>query len=420
MASRFVLSALALALASAGAARAASDDDLAQIRREIQELKANYEARIQALEQRLKEAQARAPVAAPAPPPLPVAAAPTPGAIGNAFNPAMSVILQGRYANLSQDPASFAIAGFAPRGEVGPGARGFSLSESEVTLTANVDHKFAGALTVALTPEDTVAVEEAYATMLAPIHGMTPKFGRFLSGVGYLNEQHTHAWDFVDAPLPYQAFFGGQYRNDGVQVKWLAPTAHYVELGAEAGNGGAFPGGERGRNGIGSGAFYLHTGGDVGLGNNWRAGVSYLRTRSEEGVATHLAIADFVWKWAPNGNPRERNFKLQAEYFQQKQEEWKPKGAYVQAVYQFMPQWRVGARYDRLDPAGGVPSGDIFEAEPLTFKPRRASVMFDWSPSEFSRLRLQYSQSRTLADATDNQWFVQYVLSLGAHGAHKY
>jgi outer membrane receptor protein involved in Fe transport len=99
---------------------------------------------------------------------------------------------------------------------------------------------------------------------------------------------------------------------------------------------------------------------------------------------------------------------------------WKPKGAYVQAVYQFMPQWRVGARYDRLDPAGGVPSGDIFEAEPLTFKPRRASVMFDWSPSEFSRLRLQYSQSRTLADATDNQWFVQYVLSLGAHGAHKY
>ena len=24
---------------------------------------------------------------------------------------------------------------------------------------------------------------------------------------------------------------------------------------------------------------------------------------------------DFVWKWAPNGNPKERNFKFQTEYF---------------------------------------------------------------------------------------------------------
>jgi hypothetical protein len=47
-------------------------------------------------------------------------------------------------------------------------------------------------------------------------------------------------------------------------------------------------------------------------------------------------------------------------------------------------------------------------------------VMVDYTPSEFSRLRLQFAQSRTLPDVTDNQWFLQYVLSLGAHGAHKY
>jgi hypothetical protein len=27
-----------------------------------------------------------------------------------------------------------------------------------------------------------------------------------------------------------------------------------------------------------------------------------------------LLIADFVWKWAPDGNPRQRNFKFQTEY----------------------------------------------------------------------------------------------------------
>jgi hypothetical protein len=333
----------------------------------------------------------------------------------------MSVILQGRYANLSQDPSTFAIAGFAPRGEIGPGPRGFSLSESEITMTANVDHKFAGALTFALTPEDTVEVEEAYATMVAPIHGVTPKFGRFLSGVGYLNEQHQHAWDFVDAPLAYQAFFGGQYRNDGLQLRWLAPTEHYVELGGEVGNGNAFPGGERNKNGTGSGVLFAHTGGDIGLSHSWRAGLSYLRTReSGDAPATKLAIADFVWKWAPNGNPRERNFKLQGEYFHQTQGDWKPKGGYVQAVYQFMPLWRIGARYDRLDPAGGVPTGDIFEAEPTTFKPRRSTVMVDYSPSEFSRIRLQLARSQTQPDLSDNQVFLQYILSLGAHGAHRY
>ena len=50
--------ALALALFAAPPASAASDADLAQIRDEIRQLKENYEARIQALEARLKDAEA--------------------------------------------------------------------------------------------------------------------------------------------------------------------------------------------------------------------------------------------------------------------------------------------------------------------------------------------------------------------------
>jgi hypothetical protein len=33
---------------------------------------------------------------------------------------------------------------------------------------------------------------------------------------------------------------------------------------------------------------------------------------------------------------------------------------------------------------------------------------------------LQYQQSRIQRDLTDNQLFLQYILSLGAHGAHKF
>ena len=396
----------ALALATmAPMAQAATDADLTEIRKQIQSLKDEYEARIRALEERLKEAESR-PVAAAA---LPVEAAPAGGNAGlAAFNPAISVVLQGTYANLSQDPAHFAIAGFPVAGDAGPGKRGFSLGESELTLSANVDHLFAGQATFALTPDHEVSVEEAYAIVTAAPYGLAPKFGRFFSGVGYLNEQHAHAWDFVDAPLAYQAFLGGKYVQDGVQVKWVAPLDQFLELGAEAGSSEGFPGAPRDKNGVGSGALFAHAGGDIGESHSWRAGISWLRTRNDAlDGRRDTGIADLVWKWAPNGNARQTNFKVQAEYF--RASDTRQSGWYAQGVYQFMPQWRVGARYDRLDAAGADP-----------FSPRKYTAMVDWSPSEFSRVRVQFARSETLADVVDNQFFIQYILSLGAHGAHKY
>jgi hypothetical protein len=406
---------LVLCLAVTPGAWAAEDAGLAAIRNEIRELKSAYEARIRALEQRLAETEARAaqPSATPAAPaaaPMPAPASASGASSASAFNPALSVVLQGSYANLSRSPSEFAIAGFRLGDEVGPGRRGFSLGESEMTLSANVDDRFAGRLTVALTPENTLGVEEAYGIYTAAPWGLAPKFGRFFSGIGYMNEQHQHVWDFIDAPLAYQAFLGGQYANDGLQVKWVAPIDHFLELGAEAGNGDAFPGSPRDRNGIGSGAVYAHTGGDVGVSNNWRAGVSYLRTRADGAGEGRLGIADFVWKYAPNGNARQTNFKLQGEYFRGTSDDAaRQSGWYLQAIYQFMPRWRAGARYDQLD--AGMASD---------FTPKRTSVMFDYSPSEFSRLRLQLAQSRTQPEITDNQVFLQYILSLGAHGAHRY
>ena len=46
--------------------------------------------------------------------------------------------------------------------------------------------------------------------------------------------------------------------------------------------------------------------------------------------------------------------------------------------------------------------------------------MLDWNPTEFSRLRLQLAQDKSRLGLTDNQVLVQYLYSLGAHGAHKF
>jgi hypothetical protein len=85
-----------------------------------------------------------------------------------------------------------------------------------------------------------------------------------------------------------------------------------------------------------------------------------------------------------------------------------------------MPLWRVGLRYDRLNP-GSADYGDNAAILSTTgFHPQRGTAMIDWSPSEFSRVRLQYARAKTVDGLSDNEWFVQYILSLGAHGAHKY
>lgn len=466
--------ALAVAFASSCPAFAADERELAQIRNEIKQMRDSYEARIDALEKRLRQAEANnvPPPAAAASIPADAATAPAsspaPSAVAarsNAFNPEVALILGGTYSNLQQDPESYRIGGFLPSGdEVGPGARSFNLGESELTLSANIDPHFAGRLTFALTPDNEAEVEEALVETRALANGVNARAGRFLSSVGYLNSQHAHTWDFVDAPLAYQAFFGGQYKHDGVQLRWLAPTERYLELGIEAGNGAAFPGTDRNRNGIGSTALFAHVGDDIGDNVSWRAGLSYLRNRAVDrsfddvdlsGAEVVNAfsgksatwVADGVLKWTPDGNATRTNFKLQGEYFRRREHgtlgydtqsqslgsaeaaySAVQSGWYLQGIYQFMPAWRVGLRVDKLhsgtpdirfdDTATTATAGDIGRL--ARYNPSRTSLMFDYSPSEFSRLRLQFARDKSRPDASDNQLFLQYIMSLGAHSAHAF
>jgi hypothetical protein len=365
----------------------------------------------------------------------------------NAFNPDISLILQGTAARASQNPSDYQITGFAPSGgEVAPARRGFSLGESELVISSNIDPYFRGQLVAALTPENELEVEEAFFQTLALGRGFTIKGGRFLSSIGYQNSIHQHAWDFQDAPLPYKAFLGGRLNDDGVQAKWLAPTDLLVELGAEAGRGRQFPGSDPDKNSAGMWSVFGHVGGDAGTGGAWRAGVSYLKTSPEERTFTDagvvqsftgdstLWIADAIFKWAPEGNASVTNLKLQGEYFRRAEDgsltyagapggyASRQSGWYTQAVYQFMPRWRAGYRYDRL--SHGTVSSDLTQSQaPLLltdYNPTRNSVMVDWSATEFSRIRLQLASDKSRVGVTDNQVLVQYIFSLGAHGAHTF
>ena len=55
-----------------------------------------------------------------------------------------------------------------------------------------------------------------------------------------------------------------------------------------------------------------------------------------------------------------------------------------------------------------------------SYHPYKNTLMLDFNPSEFSRIRLQFARDRAREGLTDNQFFLQYQMSLGAHGAHGY
>lgn len=459
----FVMAALFAASCGAQAADAA---DLAAIRSQINEMKKSYEQRIAALEEKLAQAEATAgraeTVAGKAEvvaneASLKVRPAQTSAA---AFNPEISLILSGSYTNLKKDPNERRLQGFIPsNGELMPEGRSFNLGESELVIAANIDPLFRGTLRLALAPDNTLGVEEASIQTLGLGEGFNLKAGRFRSGVGYLNELHPHEWDFSDAPLPYQAFFGNALGMDGVQLRWLAPTPVFLEFGAETARAMSFPATDeaKNKNGLMSAAAFVHLGGDVGVSNSWRGGVSYFASQPKDrsyddplnGISNSFSgrsrtwIADLLWKWAPNGNRKVTNLKLQGEYFrrtetgdlvydtastaQQGGYRNAQSGFYAQAIYQFMPNWRIGYRYDRLRSGaadiGLVNNGSLTAADlPLlaNYAPSRNTLMLDWSPSEFSRLRLQYAQDKSRPEATDHQLWLQYVVSMGAHGGHKF
>jgi hypothetical protein len=382
------------------------------------------------------------------------------------FSPEVSLILQGQYRKAGAAP-EWPITGYWPAdAHDHGGARRWSFDDSELIVAASLGQAVRGQLNVALHDTDKLEVEEAWLQSLGLGNGFTLKGGRFLSGIGYLNEQHAHVWDFADAPLMTKALFGEHYGQDGVQLKWLAPTELFMEFGAEFGRGRGFPGTER-KN---AGALFVHLGDDVGRSHAWRAGLSWLATRASRREAhfedtdaggpnevtglfdgrSRTWIADFVWKWAPEGNAKYRNLKLQAEIFRRTEDgdlacasavatspclgnpslgplHTAQTGGYVQAVWQFMPQWRVGYRYDRLkdgskryDPATVFAALDPANAYFARYRPQRHTIMADWSYSEFSVLRLQFARDKSAQGIADNQATLQFIMSFGAHGAHKF
>lgn len=170
--------------------------EITELKNMLAEIKTQYEAQIAELEARIEEAEAKASRAEDKAEAVeqtykePKYASPSTERRGDsAFNPAISLVLQGSATSYSQDPETWRLPGFQVGGESGLKPEGLSLTETELTASANVDDWFYGQSTIGLHEEDgktEIDLEEAYVDTLSLPAGFGLRFGRFYAETGYL------------------------------------------------------------------------------------------------------------------------------------------------------------------------------------------------------------------------------------------
>lgn len=329
---------------------------------------------------------------------------------------------------------------------------GFNLRHIELGLSTEVDPYFRAWTTLAFEDGAEVEVEEAVVQTTNLPKGFTLSAGKFKSGIGRLNRQHSHNWDFFDAPLVYQKFFGHHGLNEkGLQLTWLAPTSQYLLLGAELGNGdneafGHYIGGEHfpKHNAPRLYTTFVKYSPEIGQRQSLQLGLSYGTThcqREEEDETTMVKYrydgrnkiygADFVYKYYGLQDKGKGDWTFQGEYFYRNNEmdlltnnrtyTNKQDGFYVQALYGIAPRWRLGTRFDNLGMKNLV---EEFGEEPTTLgKSRRTTAMLDYKLSEYSLLRFQVARNNFAThEGREKAWeyALQLQVSLGSHPAHDF
>ena len=343
--------------------------------------------------------------------------------------------------------------------------RGMNFNYGEMSLYSVVDPYFDLFAVIGLAPEG-AGLEEAYFTTRKLPFGFQLKAGKFLVSFGRVNEQHEHYWDFANRPLIATALFGEDGLNEiGAQATWVAPTSFYLLFGAEVLNGAN-------EQSFGTSGFTNPRGSvaiDAVQGPNLLIG--YIRssfdveeasilfgisnamgtTRNDQGYSggngnavdanTDIIGGDLTIKYSLDAI---RYLSLQSEYMYRVMNgteytddyvsniilspgvlDKHNSGFYAQIVTKLDQLWRVGVRCDLLM------QNDVSLAGTNQHMPSnlpRYTVMIEYSPTEFSRLRLQIDKDESryvqasggLSRQPYTQVILQANLTIGAHGAHAF
>ncbi len=110
---------------------------------------------------------------------------------------------------------------------------GLSIRGAELIVSATID-PYASLLGNVLISQYGAELHEAFADFPALPLNLKLKGGLMLANFGRWNRFHTHAMPFVSEPRIYREYAGGMLALRGVELSWLTPLPHYVEVTASA------------------------------------------------------------------------------------------------------------------------------------------------------------------------------------------
>jgi hypothetical protein len=303
----------------------------------------------------------------------------------------------------------------------------FNFRAAELGLAASVD-PFARGYAFIAGKREGVEVEEAALVTTSLPWNLSARAGRFFADFGRLAKFHEHELPFVNFPLSIERLAGGESKADGLELGYLFPTPFFLR-GTLGGYNKIGEENER----IDDSKFRswsrftylgrLHTYFDVTDSQSVELGASLAYTPSlrapgaAAGGARSLSGLDLTFRYQPPGRALYQGFTLGAELLanserverdEERRQRRRALGGYGYAELKLDRNWS---------------SGFLFDYAPTVESPGKKTLGYSpfltWNPSEFNRLRLQYTylDDRVREDRTErgHQFFVQWTGILGAH-----
>jgi hypothetical protein len=297
------------------------------------------------------------------------------------------------------------------------------LHESELGVQAIIDPYARGDFFVSF-GEQGVNVEEGFVTFTSLPKGFVARVGKMRAAFGKVNTIHNHALDYIDRPLATVNLLGGEDGIDdaGISVTriFAGPKDLFLEGTAQVFRGDS------------ADVFQAHDRKDVSVVGHFRGykdlsestnldiGFSYARGHNNTGSAflTNLYGADTTLRWKPLRRAVYNSVLWRNEFFWSQRDQLSAAitpetvhafGLYSSLNYRVNRRWTVGGRFDRSDRATNSALTDTGFSSIITY----------W-PSEFSQIRGQYRFGRYAEGLTANEFLMQVLFVLGAHGAHPF
>ena len=332
------------------------------------------------------------------------------------------------------------IADLSPDGSTQEDGARFGIREVELALQAAVDPTFRGDVFLGYSDAEGVHIEQAFLT--ATSLPFEVRLGRFLTPFGKQNTTHRHDLHTVDHSLVVQRFLGEEgAKSTGIYLaQSAAPFGFFQELILTAAERlGEAPEDlvleepmSKDLDGLAYSArlrnyWDLSNAANLEISGSWMTGKMERPLDVPTGDVNAVALrqstfgADVTFRWRPPQQGLYKSFILQSEFLAQQNDNRQVtalpspiqlgdfSGLYVFGRYQISRRGYLGARFDTIeDPE--------FDGE----RTNAFSGMWQFYPSEFSKIVAKFERVSPKSFETFNRFILQATFALGPHKPHPF